>query len=147
MVGIPDVPVATTDERILTMNKPQRTSMMLAMIAGIALVGAGCSDRNATTTSATPQNRTASTTTLPADGATSRAAVAIDDTVITTSVKTAVLAEPGLSALKIDVDTKNGVVTLTGTVDSAELKTRATQIAQNTNGVRSVIDNLAVKTG
>ena len=66
---------------------------------------------------------------------------------ITTSVKTAVLAEPGLSSLKIEVDTKDGVVTLSGTVATQELKSRATQIAQNTNGVRSVVDNLAVKTG
>lgn len=128
------------------MNTPQRTSLTIALVAGLALVGAGCSDRN-TTTSAAPQNTPAPTAALPADSATTRAAVAIDDTVITTSVKTAVLAEPGLSALKIEVDTKDGVVTLSGTVDSPELKTRATQIAQNTSGVRSVIDNLAVKTG
>lgn len=129
------------------MNKPQSTSLMLALIAGFALVGAGCSDRQNTSTSATPQNRTAAKATLPADGATTRAGVAIDDTMITTSVKTAVLAEPGLSSLKIEVDTKDGVVTLSGTVATQELKSRATQIAQNTNGVRSVVDNLAVKTG
>jgi hyperosmotically inducible protein len=139
--------VPATDERILTMNTPQRTSLMVALVAGIALVGAACSDREATTTSVMPQNRTAATATPPADGATTRAGAAIDDAVISTSVKTAVLAEPGLSALKIDVDTKNGVVTLSGTVDSPELKSRATQIAQRTSGVRSVIDNLEVKTG
>ncbi len=129
------------------MNKPQSTSLMLALIAGFALVGAGCSDRQNTSTSAAPQNSAAAKATLPADGATKRAGVAIDDTMITTSVKTAVLAEPGLSSLKIEVDTKDGVVTLSGTVATQELKSRATQIAQNTNGVRSVVDNLAVKTG
>ena len=129
------------------MNKPQSTSLMLALISGFALVGAGCSDRQNTSTSVAPQNRSAAKATLPADGATTRAGVAIDDTMITTSVKTAVLAEPGLSSLKIEVDTKDGVVTLSGTVATQELKSRATQIAQNTNGVRSVVDNLAVKTG
>lgn len=129
------------------MKTPQRTSLMLALIAGFALVGAGCSDRQNTTTSATPRNNTAAKVTLPADGATTRAGVAIDDSIITTSVKTAVLAEPGLSSLKIDVDTKDGVVTLSGTVASPQLKSRATQIAEQTSGVRSVIDNLAVKTG
>jgi hyperosmotically inducible protein len=129
------------------MNTPQRTSLIIALVAGIAFVGAGCSDRVTTTTSAAPKSSPAATVTLPADGATTRAGVAIDDTVITTSVKTAVLAEPGLSTLKIEVDTKDGVVTLSGTVASTELKSRATQIAQNTSGVRSVIDNLAVKTG
>jgi hyperosmotically inducible protein len=129
------------------MNTPQRTSLLVALVAGIALVGAGCSDRDATTTSAAPKNTNSATVTLPADGATARVGTAIDDTVITTSVKTAVLAEPGLSALKIEVDTKNGVVTLSGTVASPEMKSRATQIAQNTSGVLSVIDNLEVKTG
>ncbi len=129
------------------MYSPQRTSLMVALVAGLALVGAGCSDRDTSTTSAMPQNNRAATSTLPADGAATRAGVAIEDSFITTSVKSAVLAEPGLSALKIDVDTKDGVVTLSGTVASSELKARATQIAQNTSGVRSVIDNLEVKTG
>jgi len=129
------------------MNSPQRTSLVVALIAGFALVGAGCSDRGTSTTSATPQNSGTATTTLPANGAATRAGVAIEDSFITTSVKSAVLAEPGLSSLKIEVDTKDGVVTLSGTVASSALKTRAAQIAQNTSGVRSVIDNLEVKTG
>ncbi len=129
------------------MNTPQRTSLTIALVAGLALVGAGCSDRESTKTSVVPQNSPTATATLPADGAATRAGAAIDDSFITTSVKSAVLAEPGLSALKIDVDTKDGVVTLSGTVASPELKTRATQIAQNTSGVRSVIDKLEVKTG
>jgi hyperosmotically inducible protein len=62
-------------------------------------------------------------------------------------VKTAVLAEPGLKSLQINVDTKDAVVTLSGTVDSPELKSRAVQIAQGVQGVKSVNDNLSVKTG
>ncbi len=129
------------------MNSPQRTSLIVALLAGFALVGAGCGDRDTSTTSAMPQNSRTATATLPADGAAKRAGVAIEDSFITTSVKSAVLAEPGLSALKIDVDTKDGVVTLSGTVASSALKTRAAQIAQNTSGVRSVVDKLEVKTG
>ena len=74
-----------------------------------------------------------------------KAAAAVDDAAITAKVKTAVIGEPGLSALKIDVDTKDGVVTLTGTVDSAAMKDRAQQVAQSVSGVRSVVDNLVVK--
>lgn len=129
------------------MNTTQRTSLTVALVAGIALLGAGCSDRDSTKTTAAPQKSPTATSTMPADGATKRVGAAFEDSFITTSVKSAVLAEPGLSALKIEVDTKDGVVTLSGTVNSPELKSRATQIAQNTNGVRSVIDNLAVKTG
>jgi len=129
------------------MNSPQRTSLIVALVAGVAVLGAGCSDRETSTTSATPQNSRAATATLPADGVATRAGVAIEDSFITTSVKSAVLAEPGLSALKIDVDTKDGVVTLSGTVASSDLKTRATQIAKNTSGVRSVVDKLEIKAG
>jgi len=128
------------------MNTPQRTALTIALVTGLALAGAGCSDRETTTTSAVPQKSPTATATLPADGVTTRAGAVIEDSFITTSVKSAVLAEPGLSALKIDVDTKDGVVTLSGTVASPELKSRATQIAQNTSGVRSVIDNLEIKT-
>jgi osmotically-inducible protein OsmY len=49
--------------------------------------------------------------------------------------------------LKIDVDTKDGVVTLNGLADTAEAKERATKIAQDTKGVREVRNHLTVKQG
>ena len=79
------------------------------------------------------------------DRATTKAAVAVDDTAITTKVKAAVMAEPGLKTLDINVDTKNGVVTLAGTVQSTDLKQRAVTLAQQVEGVRSVSDQLVVK--
>ena len=69
----------------------------------------------------------------------------VDDAAITTKVKTALMAEPGLRSLEIDVDTRDNVVTLNGTVDSQEKKQRAMQIAQGVDGVKSVSDNLVVK--
>jgi hyperosmotically inducible protein len=71
----------------------------------------------------------------------------IDDATLTTKVKTAVLAEPGLKTLQINVDTKDGVVKLSGTVDNASMKERAAQVAQAVTGVRSVDNALTVKTG
>ena len=47
---------------------------------------------------------------------------AVDDAAITAKVKTAIMAEPGLKATEINVDTKDAVVTLTGTVPSAPLQ-------------------------
>ena len=44
----------------------------------------------------------------------------------------------------MNVDTRNGVVTLTGDVDSPLAKERAVQIARNTDGVREVVDNITV---
>jgi len=57
------------------------------------------------------------------------------------------MAEPGLHATEIAVDAKDGVVTLSGTVDSPPLKERAKQVASNVSGVRSVVDNLTAKSG
>jgi osmotically-inducible protein OsmY len=123
-----------------------RTTLFAAILAGAALAAAGCSDQNPAETAGRKIDRSAEQVAAATDRATAKAAAAVDDSVITTKVKTAVLAEPGLKSLQIDVDTKNGVVTLSGTVDNAAMKDRAYQIAQNVTGVRSVVDNLAVKT-
>lgn len=71
----------------------------------------------------------------------------IDDATITAKVKTALIAEPDLEALKIDVDTADGVVTLSGTVDSPTKVNRAVQLAEAVQGVRSVANRLTVKQG
>lgn len=126
------------------------TAILAAAMAAIALTTAGCNRQPADTTGrattdkmATTTDRTASTT----NRATNETAVVVDDAAITTKVKSAVLAEPGLKSLQINVDTKDAVVTLSGTVDTPELKSRAVQIAQSVQGVKSVNDNLSVKTG
>ena len=73
-----------------------------------------------------------------------KAGKAIDDTAITAAVKAGILAEPGLKVLKIDVNTKDGRVMLTGSADSAENVQRATQVATAVQGVKSVDNRLAV---
>jgi len=50
-----------------------------------------------------------------------------------------------LIVLKIDVDTKNGVVTLKGTADKPANRDRAVAIAKDTGGVKSVENQLVVK--
>ena len=62
----------------------------------------------------------------------------IDDSLITAKIKTSMAADPQVSALAIDVDTANGVVSLTGTVKSEEARQRAIQLAQGTEGVKRV---------
>lgn len=71
----------------------------------------------------------------------------IDDATITTKVNAALAADKDLSAVKIDVDTKNGVVTLTGPAPSAEASEKATKLAKNVKGVSSVNNQLMVKAG
>jgi hyperosmotically inducible protein len=74
-----------------------------------------------------------------------KAGVALDDTAITAKVKAAILAEPGLRVLQINVDTTNGVTTLSGSVDSQQSSDRAKEIAGAVAGVKSVVNQLVVK--
>jgi len=80
-----------------------------------------------------------------ASSTTDKVATAVDDTAITAKVKSALMAEPGLKSLKIDVDTKNATVTLSGSVDSDASRAKAKQVAQSVSGVSSVVDQLTVK--
>jgi hyperosmotically inducible protein len=70
----------------------------------------------------------------------------IDDTIITTKVKSSFTADPQVSALAIDVDTTEGIVNLTGVVENEPVRQRAIQLAQGIEGVKRVNgNNLRVK--
>src|SRR3970040_2329931 len=69
---------------------------------------------------------------------------AIDDTTITTRVKTAMLNDPAVGGLRIDGDTFKGVVTLSGRVKSQGERNQAITIARGINGVVEVKDALQV---
>ncbi len=62
----------------------------------------------------------------------------LNDATITTRVKTALLNDPDVGVLRIDVDTQMGVVTLSGTVPSPAQVDRAVQIAKTVEGVKDV---------
>lgn len=132
----------------------------IALASSLALLATGCdrkpadqtvSDSNQTTAGQKMDNAIAnskqethelgSTLEQKAD----QAGQAIDDTAITTSVKSKYLADDTLKGLDISVATEHGVVTLTGTVQSDSAKDLATKIAQGVNGVASVNNQLAVK--
>jgi hyperosmotically inducible protein len=68
----------------------------------------------------------------------------LSDAGITTKVKSKFLGDTDVPGLKIDVDTKDGVVTLTGTVETAAEKQRAMELAKATDGVKSVVDRIKV---
>lgn len=69
----------------------------------------------------------------------------MDDVTITATVSTGLAKDPDLSAIKINVDTKDGVVTLSGPAPSAAAKDKATDIAKQVKGVTSVNNQLMVK--
>lgn len=74
-----------------------------------------------------------------------KADTTLSDASITATVKSGLIAEPGLRALSINVDTEEGVVTLTGTVDSHESRDRAEEIARAADGVNSVDNRLDIR--
>jgi osmotically-inducible protein OsmY len=69
----------------------------------------------------------------------------IDDTVITTSVKAAILNQPSLKVAEINVETFKGVVQLSGFVRSQDNIATAVAAAHGVKGVRSVKDDMRVK--
>jgi hyperosmotically inducible protein len=139
-----------------------RRSLISLSVATIAATGllAGCEQKTTTRTAdGTTASTTTTTTTAPspevkstanemkadAKSAADKTGDAIEDGAITAKVKTALLADPDVKGLAIDVDTKNGVVTLKGTADKAANRDRAVAIAKDTGGVKSVQNQLVVK--
>jgi hyperosmotically inducible protein len=71
----------------------------------------------------------------------------IDDKTIQTKIKTALYSDPVVKGTEVDVSSLNGVVQLSGFVDSQAAKNRAGQIAASTPGVVDVHNNLLLPTG
>ena len=69
----------------------------------------------------------------------------MDDVAITASISAELAKDADLSAIKINVDTKNGVVTLNGPAPTAAAKEKATTLAKAVKGVTSVNNMLVVK--
>jgi hyperosmotically inducible protein len=78
--------------------------------------------------------------------ATNTAANAVDNAALTTKVKTALLADELVKGTQINVDSNNGVVTLSGAVDSPAHMQKAEQIAKGVSGVTRVQNNLNAPT-
>ena len=140
---------------------------LVSMLAAVALLAA-C-EKKTTTVNDTSLGSTSSTTTTTvapsptasdamaattnamdkAASATERgmakAGEAMGDAAITGKVKTALIADPDVKALRIDVDTKDNVVTLNGTADTQANADKAVTIAKGIDGVKSVDNRLTIK--
>lgn len=69
----------------------------------------------------------------------------VDDSIVTTKVKSAIFNEPTLKSMQISVKTQKGVVQLSGFVDSAQDVSKAGEVAKNVPNVLSVENDLIVK--
>ncbi|HEY2988715.1 MAG TPA: BON domain-containing protein [Candidatus Binatia bacterium] len=68
----------------------------------------------------------------------------VDDATITTAVKTKLAADKIKTLVRVSVDTAGGVVTLSGTVESADQKKHAEEVARGVEGVSQVVNNLQI---
>ena len=60
-------------------------------------------------------------------------------------MKTKLVGEKASNLTRVDVDTNNGTVYLNGTVESAEQKSKAEQLAWQASGVKTVVNNLQIQ--
>jgi hyperosmotically inducible periplasmic protein len=67
---------------------------------------------------------------------------ALGDGALTTKIKAKMALDDSVKALNLNVDTSNGIVTVSGKVRSAAERERALQLARETNGVRQVVDRI-----
>ncbi len=124
-------------------------ALTLCAASAVGLVACGRSDpqtaANAPDTTVAKVERSA----REAAQATENAAAAVADTArdlsITTKISAALAADDQLQLTRIDVDPKNGQVTLSGSAPSAAAKERATALAQSVEGVTGVDNRLNVQ--
>ena len=70
---------------------------------------------------------------------------AIDDTVITTKVKAAILNDPALKVLQINVETFRGTVQLSGFVESRDMAQHAIKVVRDVAGVKDVRNDMRMR--
>ncbi|MFI4967610.1 MAG: BON domain-containing protein [Gammaproteobacteria bacterium] len=123
------------------MRSITKYSASLAAVSLLAAMIGGCAGHaneqqpvaTTTTTTTTGTGSVASTSTAP-----------VDDSALTSNVQTTLANTPGVNANEINVQSSDGVVTLSGDVDSASAASAAVQATQGVNGVTSVHNDLTV---
>jgi osmotically-inducible protein OsmY len=116
-----------------------------ALVVGLAGCAGHANDQNpvaTTTTTTTSTNGATTNGNVTTTGATANAAA--DDASIANNVQATLANTPGVNASAINVQSSDGVVTLSGDVDSASSASAAVQAAQGVNGVVSVRNDLTI---
>jgi hyperosmotically inducible protein len=126
------------------MTTSSKVSISLAAGALMALIG-GCAGH----ANDRPVATTTTTTTTDASGTavagTTTTASHVDDAALANNVQTTLASTPGVNANEINVTSTDGVVTLSGDVDSASAASAAVQAAQGVTGVAAVHNELTVQ--
>jgi len=133
---------------------PNNSKVVLAAAVLTVLFASGCerhtpadstgsATSSGSSTMSPPPASTAPSNSTATGGKT--AGTAIDDTVITTKVKAALVADSDIKSLDVKVVTSNGTVTLNGEVNNQTQIDRVVKIASGVDGVGSVVNNLTIK--
>lgn len=100
-------------------------ALLLALFTAAAVVGSGCAVTDGQST----------------------VGQAVDDTAITTRVKARMAEDPNVSAMRIEVQTRNGLVQLAGFATSQAEKDRAAALVRGVPNVREVRNDIIVRPG
>jgi hyperosmotically inducible periplasmic protein len=101
-----------------------------SLLSATALVVVGCDSRQETTAASAPGTTVGTT---------------IDDSIITTKIKSGLLADPVVKGLDPNVETHNGIVQLSGFVENQAQMDRTVEIARAVSGVSSVENKMSLK--
>ena len=130
----------TTEKKVVTLagpvDSPAAKAHAVTLAKGVEGVKQVVDNLTVTPTAAAAQPAAAETASVATTPPT--------DTAITQAVKEKLLLQPETASGNIAVDTHDGVVTLSGTVKSAEEKEQVIQTARNTQGVQRVEDKVSV---
>ena len=120
-----------------TNPSPTLTALLAALAAAFTLTA--CQPAQDAPSAGAPADAAAGATALG-----DKAVNAASDAAITVAVNAALARDEQLKVLRIDVDTVDGHVVLDGSAPDAAARQRATQLARNIDGVKSVDNRLAV---
>jgi hyperosmotically inducible periplasmic protein len=112
--------------------RPSVLAISITLAAGALFLVSGC---GRVTDTPVPTTAAASTT----------VGTEIDDTVITAKVKAALLEDKDVKSFDIKVETRKGVVQLSGFVDNRHQADRAKTIAQGVEGVKNIDDAMTLR--
>lgn len=121
-----------------------------SVFAAISIFAVGCSkpvEPLPASTPVVPPNAMSPPPPVAAAPATTTVGTEIDDTVVTASVKSALLSDADIKSFDFKVETRKGVVMLSGFVDNQTQLDRANSLANGVKGVTSVQNNVTLKSG
>ena len=126
--------------RILT-----RALLVAAVLGSTVMAGCASSDGKMETTAHQPAAAHKPAASQPAATDQQTAGEAVDDAVVTAKVKAKLVDDEVTKAYQISVETFKGTVQLSGSVDSEEARSRATELARDVGGVKDVKNSLQVR--